>query len=245
MFVKEKTIRATINGRNEKSVTREESHESEEGLRGPNERGYYAQTRDWASLPARSCSQANKPSQLLCKRGSMQMLLLRAVLPGLMKDGKNGNGFRRGGKERIRSASLRKGSGNTVARLRRLLRGSRGRDRRDLGRSRDRISDRCPHRQHGTLDPLLAVLFRDYAVNWNKRSGEITGEKVKPRIGYRIRFHRQLTIFCRLLCTNEAVLFNFHLIYFFLELLSLKNQCFTQTLSLFESFTRQLRDQTS
>lgn len=28
--------------------------------------GYY--TRDWASLPARSCSQANKPSQLLCKR---------------------------------------------------------------------------------------------------------------------------------------------------------------------------------
>lgn len=89
------------------------------------------------------------------------------------------------------SSSQRKDSGNTVARLRRLLRGSRGWDRRDLARSTGRISDRCPHRQHGTLDPLLAVLFRDYAVNWDKRPGEITGEKAKPRIGYRIRFYRR------------------------------------------------------
>lgn len=66
------------------------------GLRELTKREHYAETRDWASLSARSCFQANKPSQLLCKCAFMQMFLLRCAPLRLMKEVRMGMAFGRG-----------------------------------------------------------------------------------------------------------------------------------------------------
>lgn len=83
---------------------------------------YYAQTRDWSSLPARSCSQANKPSQLLCKRVSMQMLTLQGAPLRRRREGRPGNNVlaseremerrRRGEKSRTNVVKFSRGKAN-------------------------------------------------------------------------------------------------------------------------------------